>query len=87
MKPDMSLFPVLQDESQFHAWWTKFKATAAGTQLGEVCDFNYVPTNSMEFQSFHNKCAWMYTILSYHNIKTTCGRDILDVHMDTYCWS
>ena len=78
MKPSLSYFPTLTDESKYPVWRRKFQSMCNGTNLGEVLSLTYRP-NEEDLESFRNKCMWVYTVLE-HTVHTTEGRNILEKH-------
>ena len=78
MKPDLSCFLTLNNDSKCPSWKRKFQAVCNGANLGEVLDFNYRP-QPHERESFRNKCVWVHTVLE-HAVHATDGRNILDKH-------
>ena len=78
MKPDISLFPVLNDDGKFPSFFRKLMAVMRGTDMGELLEEDYTPSPS-EQASYRNKRLWLYTILD-RNVHTTEGRDILERH-------
>ena len=81
MKPDMTLFPELRDEGKFRQWWNDFVAACGGTNLGDICNFNYTPS-ALELPNLIQKSNWIFTVLWY-KVHTTTGRDILESLIDT----
>ena len=77
MKPSLSYFPTLTDESKYPVWRRKFQSMCNGTNLGEVLLLTYRP-NEEDLESFH-KCMWVCTVLE-HTVHTTEGQNILEKH-------
>ena len=81
MKPEIKLFPMLKDDSQFAQWQRAFRITCYATNMGDVINPNYVPPPH-EAQSYRNKVHWMYHVL-WQTVRMIEGRNILYNHLST----
>ena len=75
MKPELKLFPKIQDEDQYIPWIKKFYGVMQGTGMGNVAIGNYTP-EAHERESFIGRSRWMFTALDA-TLLTTEGRNIL----------
>ena len=81
MKPEVKLFPLLKDESQFSQWQRAFRVTCYATNMGDVIDPDYRPPPH-EAQLFRNKIHWIFNVL-WQTVRTIEGRNILYNHLGT----
>ena len=81
MKPDLSLFPILNDEAKYSIWYKGFQAMAHGTTIHDAATFSHVP-QPHEMESYGNQCRWLFVVL-WHCLKITAGRDILNSYLPT----
>ena len=72
----MNLFPELNDDGKFPAFYAELTAKAAGTDIADAIDFSFVPLPGDPTISFENKVRWLYAIL-FDKVHTTEGRNIL----------
>ena len=81
MKPEVKLFPLLKDESQFSQWQRAFRVTCYATNMGDIINPDYRPPPH-EAQSFRNKIHWIFNVL-WQTVRTIEGRNILYNHLGT----